>query len=37
MAGDRERFLAMGFDDHLGKPIRPAPTCCRRSAARCGD
>jgi signal transduction histidine kinase/CheY-like chemotaxis protein len=23
MAGDRERFLAMGFDDHLGKPIRP--------------
>ncbi len=24
MAGDRERFLEMGFDDHLGKPIRPA-------------
>ncbi|CAN5462608.1 ATP-binding protein [soil metagenome] len=23
MAGDRERFLAMGFDDHLGKPVRP--------------
>lgn len=23
LAGDRERFLAMGFDDHLGKPIRP--------------
>jgi CheY-like chemotaxis protein len=24
MAGDRERFLEMGFDDHLGKPVRPA-------------
>lgn len=24
MAGDREHFLALGFDDHLGKPIRPA-------------
>jgi len=24
MAGDRERFLELGFDDHLGKPIRPA-------------
>lgn len=24
MAGDRERFLDMGFDDHLAKPIRPA-------------
>ena len=23
LAGDRERFLAMGFDNHLGKPIRP--------------
>lgn len=24
MAGDREHFLELGFDDHLGKPIRPA-------------
>jgi len=24
MAGDREHFLDLGFDDHLGKPIRPA-------------
>lgn len=23
MAGDRERFLDMGFDDHLGKPVKP--------------
>jgi signal transduction histidine kinase/CheY-like chemotaxis protein len=23
MAGDRERFLADGFDDHLAKPIQP--------------
>ncbi|RAK57495.1 CHASE3 domain-containing protein [Phenylobacterium deserti] len=23
MAGDRERFIARGFDDHLAKPIRP--------------
>lgn len=23
MAGDRERFLGMGFDDHLGKPVKP--------------
>ncbi len=22
--GDRERFLQMGFDDHLGKPVKPA-------------
>ena len=24
MAGDRERFLEMGFNDHLGKPVKPA-------------
>jgi signal transduction histidine kinase/CheY-like chemotaxis protein len=24
MAGDRERFLEMGFSDHLGKPVKPA-------------
>lgn len=24
MAGDREHFLALGFDEHLGKPIKPA-------------
>ncbi len=24
MAGDRERFLKMGFNDHLGKPVNPA-------------
>ena len=24
MAGDRERFLDMGFSDHLGKPVKPA-------------
>lgn len=23
MAGDRERFLKMGFNDHLGKPVNP--------------
>ena len=23
MAGDRERFLELGFDDHLGKPVKP--------------
>ncbi len=23
MAGDRERFLGMGFADHLGKPVKP--------------
>ena len=23
MAGDRERFLGMGFDEHLGKPVKP--------------
>jgi CheY-like chemotaxis protein len=41
MSGDRERFLAMGFDDHLGKPIRPvellSSICCavRGKAGRC--
>ena len=24
MSGDRERFLDMGFNDHLGKPVKPA-------------
>jgi len=24
MAGDREHYLALGFDEHLGKPIKPA-------------
>ncbi|MBU4434359.1 MAG: response regulator [Alphaproteobacteria bacterium] len=24
LAGDRERFLKMGFTDHLGKPVKPA-------------
>lgn len=24
MAGDRERFLELGFDEHLGKPVNPA-------------
>lgn len=23
MTGDRERFLGLGFDDHLGKPVKP--------------
>ncbi|PVM87356.1 response regulator [Caulobacter endophyticus] len=23
MAGDRERFLKLGFDEHLGKPVKP--------------
>ena len=33
MSGDRERFLAMGFDDHLGKPIRPIELLSSISAA----
>ncbi|KRA59709.1 histidine kinase [Caulobacter sp. Root655] len=33
MSGDRERFLAMGFDDHLGKPIRPIELLSAISAA----
>ena len=33
MSGDRERFLAMGFDDHLGKPIRPIELLTAISAA----
>ena len=33
MSGDRERFLAMGFDDHLGKPIRPSELLSSISAA----
>ncbi len=33
MSGDRERFLTMGFDDHLGKPIRPADLLSAISAA----
>lgn len=24
MVGDRERFLRLGFDEHLGKPVKPA-------------
>lgn len=24
MAGDRERFIDLGFTDHLGKPVKPA-------------
>lgn len=24
MAGDRERFLTLGFNEHLGKPVKPA-------------
>jgi CheY-like chemotaxis protein len=23
MAGDRERYIALGFDDHIAKPIEP--------------
>ncbi|PXA93925.1 hybrid sensor histidine kinase/response regulator, partial [Caulobacter sp. D4A] len=23
MTGDRERFLKLGFDEHLGKPVKP--------------
>jgi CheY-like chemotaxis protein len=36
MSGDRERFLAMGFDDHLGKPIRPIDLLLAISAAARG-
>nr|WP_227878881.1 response regulator [Caulobacter segnis] len=36
MAGDRERFLEMGFDDHLGKPIRPADLVTAIAAAASG-
>ena len=33
MSGDRERFLAMGFDDHLGKPVRPVELLTAIAAA----
>ncbi|EJL21808.1 signal transduction histidine kinase [Caulobacter sp. AP07] len=36
MSGDRERFLAMGFDDYLGKPVRPIELLSAISAAARG-
>jgi signal transduction histidine kinase/CheY-like chemotaxis protein len=41
MVGDRERYIALGFDDHLAKPIQPAAlvqalavAAARQTAAR---